>query len=209
MHESRSRTPQAGHASTMQPYTAGRRDVVRRRWQLLALIAVVARLSACSKAEAASDAAPASTREVDALRSGTSDDTGTGIPEEEKASGTVTVSATEPAADGAVQITRRARLQMPAGLSAWSIDGTAGAVDHTFLIVFDSSGTVKLVTHKWRNADNSVTAQADCGGRTQCDTARISAVPTTGAVSFRGLALTGVDGNTAAVARSTLTGSVR
>jgi hypothetical protein len=209
MHESRTRTLPYRDAVTHQPYRSGAHDGMRRRCALLALIGVVAGLTACGKAEAAADSAPESTREVDALRAGRPDETGTAISDEERASGTVTVTGTQPAADGTVQVMRRAALQMPASLAAWSIDGLAGPVEHTFLIVFDSSGAVKLVTHKWRNADNSVMAQTDCGGRTKCDTTRISANPKTGSVSFRDLTLTGVDGNTAAVARSTLTGSVQ
>jgi hypothetical protein len=43
---------------------------------------------------------------------------------------------------------------------------------------------------------NSVVAQADCGSRARCGATQVTADPKTGAVTFTGLVLTGVDGNT-------------
>ena len=126
----------------------------------------------------------------------------------ERASGVVHVSGSRPSADGDVRITRRVRLELPGRSRAFSIDGTAGPFEHTFLVTFDDAGAVRLVTHKWSNADQSVVAQTDCGGRRQCVVDQISADPASGEVTFRGLQLAGLDANTAAEATSVLTGTI-
>jgi hypothetical protein len=131
-----------------------------------------------------------------------------GAPEA-RASGTVHVTGSRPSADGDVVITRRVALELPGRLRAYSIDGTAGPFEHTFLVTFDDSGAVRLVTHKWSNADLSVMAQTDCGGRRQCIGDQISADAASGEVTFRGLQLTGLNGNTAAEATSVLTGTIK
>lgn len=126
-----------------------------------------------------------------------------------RASGIVHVTGSRPSADGDVLITRRVALELPGRSHAFSIDGQAGAFEHTFLVTFDDAGAVRLVTHKWSNADRSVMAQTDCGGRRQCIADQISADPESGAVTFLGLQLTGLDGNTAAEAASVLTGTIK
>jgi hypothetical protein len=132
------------------------------------------------------------------------------VPDTEKATGSVTISGAKPAAgDGVVQITRRAPLQLPGASSGFAIEGVSGPLTHGFLVVFDSLGVIKVITHKWNNADNSVVAQTDCGARTRCPAGQVTADPKTGAVTFTGLVLTGIDGNTAEPATSTLTGTVR
>jgi hypothetical protein len=131
------------------------------------------------------------------------------VPDSERAYGTVMVSGARPAAgDGAVQITRRTPIELPGAASAFVIDGVSGALEHSFLIVFDSAGAVKMVTHKWHNADNSVVAQTDCGSRTPCSPRLVGANPESRTVLFTRLVLTGLDGNTAQEATSTLTGAV-
>jgi hypothetical protein len=132
------------------------------------------------------------------------------VPDSERATGAVTVSGAKPSAgDGVVQITRRAKLELPGVSAAFAIEGVSGALQHGFLVTFDSVGAIKIITHKWNNADNSVVAQTDCGSRTKCPAAQVSADPKTGVVTFTGLVLTGMDGNTAEPATSTLTGTVR
>jgi hypothetical protein len=132
------------------------------------------------------------------------------IPDSEKASGSVTVSAAKPSAgDGVVQITRRAPLELPGAASAFAIEGVSGPLQHGFLVTFDSAGAVKIITHKWSNADNSVVAQTDCGSRSKCPSGQVTADAKTGVVTFTGLVLTGLDGNTGEPAMSTLTGTVR
>ncbi len=126
-----------------------------------------------------------------------------------RASGIVHVTGSRPSADGDVLITRRAALELPGRSRAFSIDGTTGPFEHTFLVTFDDTGAVRLVTHKWSNADRSVMAQTDCGGRRQCVADQISADPASGEVTFRGLQLVGLDGNTAAEATSVLTGTIK
>jgi hypothetical protein len=134
----------------------------------------------------------------------------TAVADTEKATGTVTVSGAKPAAgDGVVQITRRAKIELPGVSSAFAIEGVSGGLQHGFLVTFDSAGAVKIITHKWSNADNSVVAQTDCGSREKCPAAQVTADPKTGAVTFTGLVLTGMDGNTAQPATSTLTGTVK
>lgn len=134
---------------------------------------------------------------------------GDAVPAHERASGVVHVTGSRPSADGEVLITRRVALELPGRSRAFSIDGAAGPFEHTFLVTFDDMGAVRLVTHKWSNADRSVMAQTDCGGRRQCVVDQISADPESGEVTFRGLQLTGLDANTAAEATSLLTGTIR
>jgi hypothetical protein len=132
------------------------------------------------------------------------------VPDTEKATGAVTVSGAKPSAgDGVVQITRRAPLQLPGAATAFAIEGVSGPLTHGFLVVFDSAGVIKMITHKWSNADNSIVAQTDCGARSKCPAGQVTADPKSGAVTFTGLVLTGIDGNTAEPATSTLTGTVR
>ena len=109
---------------------------------------------------------------------------------------------------GAVTEYRRAPLALPGATAALSIDGVADALQHGFLVVLDSAGAVKVVTHKWSNADNSVVAQTDCGSRQTCPADQVIADRKTGAVTFNGLVLTGLDGNTGDPATSTLTGRI-
>jgi hypothetical protein len=131
------------------------------------------------------------------------------VPDSERATGTVIVSAAKPAAgDGGVQITRRAAIQLPGAASAFALEGMSGAMEHSFLVVFDSSGAVTVVTHKWHNADNSVVAQTDCGSRTKCSPRQVGGNAKSGTVVFTRLVLTGLDGNTAQEATSTLNGAV-
>lgn len=131
------------------------------------------------------------------------------VVDSERVAGSVTVTAARPAAgDGVVQVFRRAPLRMPGATSAYAMDGVAGPLQHGFLVVLDAAGAVKLVTHKWSNADNSVVAQTDCGSHGKCPPAQVTADPRTGAVTFNGLVLTGLDGNTGDPATSTLTGRV-
>ena len=132
------------------------------------------------------------------------------VSPDERASGTVTVSATTPATgDGDVRVVCRVALELPGASSAFSVEGVSGPLAHTFLITFDDAGAIRIVTHKWSNADNSIVAQTDCGSRQRCPPSQVSADPTSRTVTFRGLELTGLDGNTAASAHSTLTGSIR
>ena len=132
------------------------------------------------------------------------------VPPDERASGTVTVSATTPATgDGDVHVVRRVALELPGASSAFSVEGVSGPLAHTFLITFDDAGAIRIVTHKWSNADNSIVAQTDCGSRQPCPPSQVSADPNSRTVTFRGLELTGLDGNTAASAHSTLTGAIR
>jgi hypothetical protein len=127
----------------------------------------------------------------------------------ERVTATVTVSAARPAdGDGLVQVYRRAPLQMPGASAAYAMEGVSGPLQHGFLVVLDSSGDVKVVTHKWSNADNSVVAQTDCGSRQICPVDQVMADRRTGTVTFNGLVLTGLDGNTGDPATSTLTGHV-
>jgi hypothetical protein len=129
--------------------------------------------------------------------------------ESERVSGSVTVTAARPSAgDGIVQVFRRAPLAMPGALAAFALEGVSGPLQHGFLVVFDSAGAVQVVTHKWTNADNSVVAQTDCGSRQKCPPTQVTANPKTGTVTFNGLILTGLDGNTGDAATSTLTGRV-
>jgi hypothetical protein len=107
-----------------------------------------------------------------------------------------------------VQVYRRAPLQMPGASAAYAMEGVSGPLQHGFLVVLDSSGDVKVVTHKWSNADNSVVAQTDCGSRQICPVDQVMADRRTGTVTFNGLVLTGLDGNTGDPATSTLTGHV-
>lgn len=131
------------------------------------------------------------------------------VVDSERVAGAVTVRNARPAAgDGDIRVFRRARLAVPGAASAFAIDGVSGAVRHGFLVVVDSVGAIRIVTHKWSNADNSVVAQTDCGARHECPPSQISADPRTGAVVFSGLVLTGLDGNTGDPATSTLTGRV-
>lgn len=131
------------------------------------------------------------------------------IADSENVTGSVIVSAARPAAgDGVVQVYRRAPLPLPGATAAFSMDGVAGALRHGFLVVLDSGGVVKVVTHKWSNADNSVVAQTDCGARQTCPADQVNADRKTGAVTFNGLVLTGLDGNTGDPATSTLTGRI-
>lgn len=131
------------------------------------------------------------------------------VVDSERVAGTVTVRDARPVAgDGDVRVFRRARLAVPGASSAFTIEGVSGAVRHGFLVVVDSVGAIRIVTHKWSNADNSVVAQTDCGARHECAPSQISADPRTGAVVFTGLVLTGLDGNTGEIATSTLTGRV-
>jgi hypothetical protein len=116
--------------------------------------------------------------------------------------------ATPAAGDGHVRLFRRARLAVPGVTAAFTMEGVAGAVRHGILVVVDSGGAVRIVTHKWSTADNSVVAQTDCGPRHGCPASQIAADPRTGAVVFSGLVLTGLDGNTGDPATSTLTGRV-
>ena len=131
------------------------------------------------------------------------------VPDSERAFGTITVSgATPDAGDGTVQVTRRTPVDLPGVASAFAIEGVAGAMEHSFLIALDSAGAVKLVTHKWHNADNSVVAQTECGARAPCSPRLVGANPESRTVLFSRLVLTGLDGNTAQEATSTLTGAV-
>lgn len=131
------------------------------------------------------------------------------IADSERVSASVTISAAHPAAgDGLVQVFRRALLTMPGASAAYSLEGVSGPLQHGFLVVLDSAGVVKVVTHKWSNADNSVVAQTDCGSRQSCPADQVVADRKTGAVTFNGLVLTGLDGNTGDAATSTLTGRV-
>jgi hypothetical protein len=131
------------------------------------------------------------------------------VPDSERAFGQVIVSNAKPSTgDSVIQITRRAPIELPGAASAFTVEGVAGAVQHSFLIVFDSAGAVKIVTHKWHNADNSVVAQTDCGSRTKCSPRLVGADPKSRTLLFTRLVLTGLDGNTAQEATSTLTGAV-
>ena len=131
-------------------------------------------------------------------------------PDATPASGVVTIStAAPPVGDGIVQVTRRLPLTLPGAAVAYSLEGVSGPLDHAFLVVVDSSGAVKVITHKWHNADNSVIAQTGCGARTPCPADQVRVDPNSGAVTFTNLVLTGLDGNTAEPAMSTLSGTVR
>lgn len=131
------------------------------------------------------------------------------VADSERVAATVTVRDAQPTAgDGDVRLFRRARLTVPGASSAFAIEGVSGAVRHGILVVVDSVGAIRIVTHKWSNADNSVVAQTDCGARHECPASQISADPRTGAVVFTGLVLTGLNGNTGDAATSTLTGRV-
>jgi hypothetical protein len=132
------------------------------------------------------------------------------VPENERATGTVSVTATTPATgDGDVRMLRRVALTLPGAASAFSVSGVAGTLEHTFLIAFDDAGAIRLVTHKWSNADHSVVVQTSCGEAQPCAQTQVSADPSARTVSFRGLELSGLDGNTGVAARSTLTGTIR
>ncbi len=134
----------------------------------------------------------------------------TEVPDSEKASGSVMVSSATPSAvDGVVQVTRRQPLQLPGVSAAFAIEGVSGALTHGFLIGFDSAGAIKYVQHKWSNADNSLVANTACGALTRCPVGQVTADAKTGAVTFTGLVLTGLDVITAAKATSTLTGTVK
>ncbi len=131
------------------------------------------------------------------------------VPDSERAYGTVIVSNAKPSVgDSVVRISRRAPVDLPGAASAFVIEGASGTMEHSFLIVLDSAGTVKMVTHKWHNADNSVVAQTDCGQRTKCSPRLVGAIPSSRTTGFTRLVLTGLDGNTAQEATSTLTGTV-
>jgi hypothetical protein len=131
------------------------------------------------------------------------------VPDSERASGTVIVSNAKPSVgDSVVRISRRVPVQLPGAASAFVIEGASGNMEHSFLIVLDSAGAVKMVTHKWHNADNSVVAQTDCGNRTKCSPRLVGATPSSRTTLFTRLVLTGLDGNTAEEATSTLTGTV-
>lgn len=131
------------------------------------------------------------------------------IADSERVTGSLTVTAAHPVAGaGVVQVFRRAPLTLPGASSAYTMEGVSGALQHGFLIVLDSAGVVKVVTHKWSNADNSIVAQTDCGSRQTCPVDQVTADRRTGTVTFNGLVLTGLDGNTGDPATSTLTGHV-
>ncbi|MCC7052842.1 MAG: hypothetical protein IT355_06205 [Gemmatimonadaceae bacterium] len=143
------------------------------------------------------------------------EDRAPGAPPEEAsgatpATGVVTVTTATPSAgDGVVRARRRIPLALPGAALAFSIEGESGPLQHAFLVVVDSGGTVKVITHRWNNADNSVVAQTGCGARTPCPAAQVRVDQGSGAVTFTNLVLTGLDGNTADPATSTLTGTVR
>ncbi len=110
--------------------------------------------------------------------------------------------------DGTVRVFRRARLEVPGASAAFTIAGVSGAMRHDILVVVDSAGAIRIVTHKWSNGDNSVVVQTECGPRQACPASQVAADPRSGAMVFSGLMLTGLDGNTGDPAASTLTGHV-
>jgi hypothetical protein len=170
-------------------------------------------ITACGKKEKGTDTAMADTKDTTAAAAPAPQtvDVGaeTAVPDSERAFGTVIVSHEKPATgDSVIRITRRTPVQLPGAASAFTIEGAAGRVQHTFLIVLDSAGAVKAVTHKWHNADNSIVAQTDCGSRTKCSKDGVGVIPSSRTTLFTRLALTGLDGNTAQEATSTLTGSI-
>ncbi len=169
--------------------------------------------TACGKKEKETDAAAADAKDTTAAAAPAPQtvDVGaeTAVPDSERAFGTVIVSNAKPSVgDSVVRISRRAPVQLPGAASAFVIEGASGTMEHSFLIVLDSAGAVKMVTHKWHNADNSVVAQTDCGNRTKCSPRLVGATPSSRMTLFTRLVLTGLDGNTAQEATSTLTGTV-
>lgn len=174
-------------------------------WRAVCALAMLSGVTACTTRE---DSRAGQSGRTDVLRIEGPGGEPT-IADSERVTGSITVSAARPAAgDGVVQVYRRAPLALPGATAAFSMDGVAGALQHGFLVVLDSAGIVKVVTHKWSNADNSVVAQTDCGSRQTCPADQVTADRKTGAVTFNGLVLTGLDGNTGDPATSTLTGRI-
>ena len=171
-------------------------------------------LTACGKKETETDAAAADAKDTTTGSAAPAPQTvdvgaASAFPDSERAFGTVIVSNAKPSVgDSVVRIFRRAPVELPGAASAFVIDGASGTMEHSFLIVLDSAGAVKMVTHKWHNADNSVVAQTDCGNRTKCSPRLVGATPSSRTTLFTRLVLTGLDGNTAQEATSTLTGTV-
>ncbi|MBC7840838.1 MAG: hypothetical protein H7099_00905 [Gemmatimonadaceae bacterium] len=170
----------------------------------MCVVAMLSGVTACTTREDARDQAGSQ----DVVRS-EGPEAEPAIADSGNVTGSLTVSAAQPTAgDGVVQVYRRAPLVLPGATAAFSMHGVAGALRHGFLVVLDSAGIVKVVTHKWSNADNSIVAQTDCGARRTCPAEQVIADRKTGAVTFNGLVLTGLDGNTGDPATSTITGRV-
>ena len=178
-------------------------------WEAVCVLAMLSGVTACTTREdpRADQSGHQGALQIGGPDSGVSSEPQ--IADSERISASVTVTSAQPAAgDGLVQVYRRAPLALPGASAAYTMEGVSGPLQHGFLVVLDSAGVVKVVTHKWSNADNSVVAQTDCGSRRTCPADQVIADRKTGAVTFSGLVLTGLDGNTGDPATSTLTGRI-